>query len=124
MNKFFKRILYFSLCVVLCLCLSSCEKNDYYDGFNDGYDGGYYDGYADGLDDGVVEGQRELGGYADSMFDDVCSEYDIEDALAILILYADGESFSEEEIFSAIQTVSSFYDDVCGIIHNVEYYYD
>ena len=119
MKKFFERVVSIALCVILISCLSSCENSS-----NEEYYGDYHDGYVDGYDDGFVEGQQELGAYASYCFDDACSENDIEDALAILTLYADGESFSEEEIFSAIQTFSSFYDEVCDVIHDVEYYYD
>lgn len=115
MEKFIKTVASIALCAVLVFGLPSCNKRELSD-----YDVGYSDGY----DEGFVEGQQELGGYASYSFDDVCSEHDIDAALAILILYADGESFSEEEIFSAIQTVTSFYDDVCEVIHDVEYYYD
>ena len=116
-----KRILYISLCVVLVLCLSSCgmEQTTTKEHYGD-----YYDGYVDGYSDGVYEGQYWLGGYAAESFSNACGiVYGIEEALVVLTLYADGEPFSEDEIFSAIQTVNSCYEKICDVIHDVENYY-
>ena len=119
MKRFFKIVASITLCVILISCLSSCENSS-----NDEYYRGYHDGYAEGYNKGFIKGQKELGGYARASFDDACGNtYGIEEALTILTLYADGESFSEEEIFSAIQIVSLFYDEVCDVIRDVEYNY-
>jgi hypothetical protein len=116
-----RKILSIALCIILIFGLSSCKTPEL---SNDYYNDVYYEAYTEGYDDGFIDGQKELGGYADYRFDDAYSESDIEDALAILILYADGESFSEEEIFWAIQAVTIFHDEVCDIINDVEYYYE
>ena len=114
------------MCAVLVLSFSACEINNTANHESPGdYHDGYVDGYMDGYDDGVVEGQQELGSYARGRFDDACGyTYGVEEAMTVLTLYADGESFSEEEVFSAICTLDSFYTDVCDVIHDVEYYYD
>ena len=114
-----------ALLATLVLCFSSCEtKEDYYDGYNDGYEGGTYDGYVDGYKEGTVEGQKELGGYAEYCFSEICSDNDIESALATLILYEEGEAFTEEEISRAIWQVQFFYNNVCDMITEIECYYE
>lgn len=84
----------------------------------------YLDGYDNGYNDGIIEGEKTLGGYADYKFDEVCSKNDIEDALAALILYEDGERLTKDEISQAIWTLNSFYEDVCDMVSDIEYYYD
>lgn len=114
-----KIILSIVLCMVLICTLTSCENSS-----NEKYYGDYHDGYVEGYDEGIIEGKIELGGYADYRFDEICSENDIEEALAILILYEDGESFTEDEISHAIWMVRFFYEDVCNMVSEIENYYD
>ena len=120
MSKFLKIVLCITLGMTLSFSFSSCE-----DSYTEEYYGDYHDGYVDGYNDGVVEGQKELGYYTRERFSDARGyTYGVEESLTILTLYADGESFSEEEIFHAIQIVSLFYDEVCDVIYDVENYYD
>ena len=87
-------------------------------------DDAYYEGYSDGYADGIVEGKKDLGSYTDYRFDKICSETDIEDALATLILYEDGEALAEDEISHAIWVLDSFYADVCDMVNDIENQYD
>ena len=87
-------------------------------------DDAYYEGYSDGYAEGLLEGEKDLGNYADYLFDKICSENDIEETLTTLILYEDGEQLTEDELSSVIWTLNSFYEDVCEMVTNIENYYD
>ena len=112
-----KRILSIALCIALVCCLSSCENSS-----NEECCGDYYDGYVDGYDEGYDEAFSDAQSYAEDLFFDVCYDNKVEEALATLILYTDGEPTTEEELHKAIWTINAFYNDTLDMIQDLDDY--
>ena len=109
------------LCVVLCIFLwfsfCSCEYSSNEEPYGD-----YHDGYVDGYDKGYEDAFKDARLYAEERFSDVGYENKVEDALATLILYIDGEPITEAELHKAIWAINNFYYDTFDIIHDLDDY--
>ena len=134
--KLFSIVLCLSLCVVL---LSSCgyTKDDLdeanYEGYEEGYNYGYDVGYEDGVYDGIHEARKDIASEAWSQYQDMEGQTTKERGLhpeeAIIVLkdYLDGEYVSDDEMETAIRSISYFYYhawDVIGDIEDMDVYFD
>lgn len=125
MRKFFKSVVCFALCAVLAFGLSSCGRKGSSDG---GQYGDYHDGYVDGYKDGISSAQKSISFRVDDSFNEI--DYEnlkergifIEDAVAILTNYADGESVDEEDLHNAIWSIHKFYYDAWEIVWEIDDY--
>lgn len=134
-----KRFIAVAVLFTLVICLLSCSyegtyDDGYEDGYDDGRDYGWYDGYDEGYSEGywegVAEAQHDIANFVD---DDLWSlEWDIEheygtfpeDALQILTNYIDDpDSISEEELYTAIYAIRSYYFASQKIPSNIEDYW-
>ena len=117
MKKSFSRILSIVLCVALSLCLISCE-----DSSTEEYYGDYHDGYVEGYDEGYDDAFLDAQSYAEECFSSVCYDNNVEEALATLILYTDGEPITEAELHKAIWAINDFYYDTSDMIQDLDDY--
>lgn len=123
MKLFFKSIIsLFCLCV--CVFLSSCESNDRSSVLS--YDESYHAGYEAGLWDGAFECKEEFANAIRDRYSDTESatlngrDLHPEEAIMVLNDFLDGEYVSDNELESAIKTITDFYYDWQSVIANIE----
>lgn len=114
-----KKVLCIVLCTVLVLSLSSCEKND---SLNDSYMEAYNDGYFEGRN----WGQKQIAYYVEDEYSNIYSS-ELDDALCILNIYADGiyekefgEPIPDAELQKLIQILLKYRIDVEELIYGIE----
>ena len=121
-----KRLFAVFLFLSLCACLSSCkditsEKHNISE-----YDEGYNAGYEDGLWDGAFECKKDFANAVRDRYSDVehatknGRDLHPEDAIMVLNDYLDGKSVSDDELETAIETISDFYYDWQSVIANID----
>ncbi len=116
--------------VAIFLCLFSCERSEYameQDAkreaiYNRGYEVGYEAGYENGRCEGFEDAQSFVEDELFSLEHDIKHNTGIspEQALQILMNYADGEPTSETELKQAILTINQFYWNANNIVHEIE----
>ena len=128
-----KRLLRIIPCLCLCVVLlSGCGytqddlDESWIDGHVDGYDEGYRDGYEEGLWDGVSEARKDLASEAydqySAMEGQTTKERGLHPEEAVMVLkdYLDGEYISNDELKTAIRSISYFYYHAWDVIHDIE----
>ena len=121
-----KRLFSTLLCLCLCACLSACktEQRDYVT--ESDYDEGYRAGYEDGIWDGAFECKKDFANAVRDRYSDV--EHATlngrglhpEEAIMVLNDYLDGEYVSDDELETAIKTITDFYYDWQSVIADIE----
>ena len=125
-----KRLFSMALCLCICLSLSACkaeERNsEYTDDYELGYNYGYDRGYEQGLWDGVFECEDDFAEAVRDRYFEVehatLNGRDLHPEEAIMVLndYLDGEYVSDDELESAIRSLTDFYYDWQSVIANIE----
>ena len=124
-----KKLIAILVPLALVVCLVSCGNiGTYDDGFEDGYDDGYSDArfeYADDYSEGYHEGISRAKAVIESkLLDEMYRTKDgmyPEDAVSILITYADDPSdVSKDELYTAIWSIHRYYYDMEDAIRNLD----
>lgn len=110
-----KKFLYIVLCAVLVFSLSSCKEN-----------GSYMEAYNDGYFEGRDCGQKQIAYYVEEEYSNIYSS-ELDDALCILDIYADGiyeeefgEPISDAELQNLIQKLLKYRTDVEELIYGIK----
>lgn len=112
------------LCFCLCASLSACETDN--GNHKSSYDEGYYAGYEDGLWDGAFECKKDFANAVRDKYFDVehatLNGRDLHPEEAIMVLndYLDGEYVSDDELETAIKSITDFYYDWQSVIADIE----
>lgn len=117
-----------SLC--FCVSLSACQVDSNQTKYIDDYESGYDAGYEDGYEEGKMDGAR---GFRKYMASEVWSRYwamegqtsrerglHPEEAIIVLNDYLDGEYVSDEELNTAIRSITYFYYHAWDVITDIE----
>ena len=122
--KLLAKVFSIIFCICLLLSLSACEPNNRSNISN--YDEGYDAGYEAGLWDGAYECKEDFANAVRDRYSDVehatLNGRDLHPEEAIMVLndYLDGECVSDDELESAIESISDFYYDWQSVIANIE----
>lgn len=119
-----KRLFTVVLCLCICACLSSCKTD--HRGYASDYDDGYRAGYEEGLWDGAFECKKDFANAVRDRYSDVehatLNGRDLhpEEAITVLNDYLDEEYVPDDELETAIKTITDFYYDWQSVIANIE----